>query len=244
MRIGLFDSGVGGLTVLKTLKEKYPNNDYVYYGDTKNIPYGNKKIAELRKLAMANMNFLLDKNVDMIIVACGTVSSNCLDYIKENQNIPIMSVITPTIKYLNESNYNNILVIATKATINSHMFKNNINKNVYEVAIPELASLIEDDNLDNIDDLLYSYIADYIDNIDLIVLGCTHYPVIREQLAKIINKNTQILDMSTLLSIPNNGNGTTEIYFSKIDDKIIKNAKKILDNSNIEIKVSNNKFID
>ena len=106
MRIGLFDSGIGGLTVLRTLKRKYPLNDYIYYGDTKNLPYGDKSINELKELASNNMEFLLSKNVDMIIIACGTVSSNCLDYLKNKYSVPIISVIEPTINYLNKSNYN------------------------------------------------------------------------------------------------------------------------------------------
>ena len=76
MKIGVFDSGIGGLTVLKRLIDKYPNNEYIYYGDTKNIPYGDKSIEELKVLASNIVEFLISKNVDMIVIACGTVSSN------------------------------------------------------------------------------------------------------------------------------------------------------------------------
>ena len=103
MRIGLFDSGVGGLTVLKTLINKYPNNEYIYYGDTLNVPYGNKSKEELLKLSRHNIEFLLSKKVDMIIIACGTVSSNCLTELKKEYRIPIYSIIEPTINYLNNS---------------------------------------------------------------------------------------------------------------------------------------------
>ena len=84
MKVGLFDSGVGGLSVLKRLMEKYPNNEYIYFGDTKNLPYGSKSIEELKILAKNNIEFLLKFNVDIIVIACGTVSSNCLDYLKDN----------------------------------------------------------------------------------------------------------------------------------------------------------------
>ncbi len=229
MRIGLFDSGIGGLTVLRTLKRKYPMNDYIYYGDTKNLPYGDKSINELKELASKNMEFLLSKNVDMIIIACGTVSSNCLDYLKSKYSVPIISVIEPTINYLNKSNYNNIGVIATSKTIESHIFKNNINKPVYELATPKLVPLIEDNGLDNIESVLNDYL-DKFTNIDALVLGCTHYPLIKD----FINKKIDIIDMSEYINIPNHGNGNMEVYFSLVNDKIRDNVRRIL-NMNINI---------
>ena len=228
MRIGLFDSGLGGLTVLKTLLKKYPNNEYVYYGDTLNIHYGDKTKEELILLAKQNVEFLLSKKVDMIIVACGTVSSNCLDILKETYNIPIISILEPTIDYLNNSNYQNILVMATHATINSHIFKNNINKNIYEIETPKLVPMIENNNLLDIDKVLHEYLDNYLNNIDVLVLGCTHYPIIKDYIKSVVGEHTNILDMSDLIKIDNNGNRSLEIYFSKIDDKIIKNTEKIL----------------
>ncbi len=235
MRIGLFDSGVGGLTVLKKLVSKYPNNDYIYYGDTLNNPYGNKTKEELLKLSKQNMEFLIDKKVDLIIIACGTVSSNCLNELKLSYNIPIISIITPTIDYLNNNNYKNIGIIATKATINSHIFKNNINKNVIEIATPKLVPLIENNDLDNIDNILHEYLDNYQNKIDILILGCTHYPIIKDNIKKIIS-NT--IDMSDLVKLDNNsGNGTVKIYFSKLNDIIINNTKNIL--NDIKYKVDN-----
>ena len=234
MRIGLFDSGVGGLTVLKTLLKKIPNNEYIYYGDTLNLPYGSKSKKELLKLAKNNIEFLLNKKVDMIIIACGTVSSNCLEELKETYNIPIISIVEPTIDYLNKSNYKNIGVIATEATINYHIFKNNIDKNIYEIATPKLVPLIESNNLSNIDLVLHEYLDDYLDKIDVLVLGCTHYPIIRDYIEKITN-NITIIDMSEQINIENQGNNKIEIYFSKVNDIIINNTKRILNNENIKI---------
>ena len=236
MRIGLFDSGLGGLTVLKTLLKKYPNNEYVYYGDTLNIPYGDKTKEELITLAKKNVDFLLSKKVDMIIVACGTVSSNCLDILKETYNIPIISILEPTIDYLNNSNYQNILVMATHATINSHIFKNNINKNIYELETPKLVPMIENNNLLDIDKVLHEYLDNYLNNIDVLVLGCTHYPIIKDYIKKVVGEHTNILDMSDLIKIDNNGYKSLEIYFSKIDDKIIENTKNILEINDLIIK--------
>ena len=159
MKVGLFDSGIGGLTVLKTLIKKYPNNEYIYYGDTLNVPYGNKSREELLILSKNNMEFLINKGAELIIIACGTVSSNCLDYLKASYNIPIISIVSPTIEYLNNSSYNTIGVIATNATINSHIFKNNIiNKNVIEIATPELVPIIENNKFDELDMVLHKYL--------------------------------------------------------------------------------------
>ena len=223
MRVGLFDSGIGGLTVLKSLIKRYPNNEYIYFGDTLNLPYGSKNKEELKKLAKFNVDFLLRFNVDIIIVACGTVSSNCLDYLKDNYDIPIIDIISPTIKYLNNSDYNNIGVIATEATINSHIFKNNIKKNVYEIATPKLVPLIESNNLVNINNILDDYLDKYKDKIDILVLGCTHYPLLIDYF------DIKVLDMASLIEIDNNGTDGIKIYFSKVDDILVNNVKRILE---------------
>lgn len=235
MRVGLFDSGIGGLTVLKTLRNRYPHNDYIYYGDTLNVPYGDKTKDELLSLSIQNIDFLLSKKVDIIIIACGTVSSNCLKELKEIYNIPIYGIAIPTINYINQSNFNNICVIATFATINSHIFKNNINRKVYEIETPKLVPLIENNDLSNIETILSEYLNPYIDKIDLLVLGCTHYPIIKKNIKNIINKNITILDMSTLIDIPDNGTGTLSIYFSKLNNRIINNTKTILNDSEVVI---------
>ena len=100
MRIGVFDSGIGGLTVLKTLINKYPCHEYIYCGDTKNIPYGEKSIDELKQLSSNIINFLISKNVNIIIIACGTVSSNIYSYLKDKYSVPIYDIISPTINPL------------------------------------------------------------------------------------------------------------------------------------------------
>ena len=242
MRIGIFDSGVGGLTVLKTLIEKYPMNEYIYYGDTLNIPYGSKTIGELEILSDKDVKFLIEKQVDMIIIACGTVSSNCLNYLRRKYNIPIYDIISPTIKYLNESNYSNILVIATERTIDSHIFKNNLLKNVIEIITPSLVPLIESNNLDNIDDELEMYFSEYKDKIDVLVLGCTHYPVIRQEISNYFGNKIDVLDMSSLLvdKIEDGKISSVDIYFSKLNSTIIDNVKKILELDDVNIYESKN----
>ena len=240
MRVGIFDSGIGGLTVLKTLIKNYPNNEYIYYGDTLNLPYGNKTKQQLEKLSSKDVEFLLNKNVDIIIIACGTVSSNCLDYLKNKYKIPIYDIITPTIEYLNNSNYNNIGIIATNATINSHIFKNRINenKNIYEINTPELVPIIENNDLTNINNVINKYLKDYQNKIDILVLGCTHYPILIKELNNYFNNKVKLLDMSIPLleKIKEGTNSSIDIYYSKISGVLLKNTKKILEIDNINIK--------
>ena len=234
MRIGVFDSGIGGLTVLKTLIKKYPNNEYIYYGDTKNLPYGNKSLEKLKELSSNIIEFLLKKEVDMIVIACGTISSNLSDYLRAKYNIKIIDIISPTINYLKNSNYNNIGVIATQATVNSKIFSRNINKNIKEVACPMFVPIIENNKKEELNKYFEEYLAD-LKNCDLIVLGCTHYPLIKEELSQYLN--IQVLDMSECINdITNEGKGKVELYFSILDDNIIKNVKNILNANDYLIK--------
>ena len=242
MKIGVFDSGIGGLTVLKTLINKYPNNEYIYYGDTINLPYGNKTIEELQELSSLDIEFLLNKQVDIIIIACGTVSSNCINYLKNKYNIKIYDIISPVINYLNNSNYNNIGVIATNRTIDSHIFKNNLNQDkiIYEINTPDLVPLIESNNLSNINDTLDKYLSNYKNKLDILVLGCTHYPVLYNHINNYLNNKAILLDMSipllNNLSINNNDTKpSVKIYYSKLSNTIIENTKRILELDNIDI---------
>ena len=231
MKIGVFDSGIGGLTVLKRLIDRYPNNEYIYYGDTKNIPYGDKSIEELKVLASNIVDFLINKKVDMIVIACGTVSSNLSDYLKEKYNIKIVDIISPVINYLNNSEYEKIGVIATTATINSKIFSRNINKDIKEVACPMFVPIIENNNLSELENGFNIYLTDLKDR-DIIVLGCTHYPIIKDEIHKFLNNNIKLLDMAECIdNITNEGKANIELYFSELDDKLIDNIKTILQNN-------------
>lgn len=226
MRVGLFDSGIGGLTVLRTLMKKYPNNDYIYYGDTLNVPYGNKSKEELKELSKKDVEYLINKNVDIIIVACGTVSSNCLDYLKEIFDIPIYGVVMPTIEYINNSDYKNIGVLATNTTINSHIFKNNINKNVYEIPAPILVDLIEKNETSYIEEVLHEYLDKYKDKIDALILGCTHYPLIKDYLKHVID--VDIIEMGDYIELEEGSSKSLDINFSRTDKVIDSNIDIIL----------------
>jgi len=219
MKVGVFDSGIGGLTVLKKLIEKYSLNDYIYFGDTKNVPYGEKDINTLYMLSSEIVEFFIKEKVDLIVIACGTVSSNCYFKLIESYNVEIIDIISPTIKYIKDKRYKDIGVIATTKTINSHIFKNSLDIPVYEQACPEFASLIEEDRYDLID------VDKYISNIksDTIVLGCTHYPLIKDKIDR------ECIDMAdNILLKENKGNGNITLYFSKLDKKVLDNVERII----------------
>lgn len=223
MKVGIFDSGIGGLTVLKSLKKRYPNNDYIYVGDNKNIPYGTKDKATLFKLSSNIIDFLILLEVDIIVIACGTVSSNVYDELKQKYNIKIIDIITPTISFINKSNMKDIGVLATPSTINSHIFKKLINKNVIEEPCSEFVPLIENNELNSKE--LKESINKHLSNIncDIVILGCTHYPLIKH----LINKETIELSDNIVLD-DNKGNGTIICYFSLISDLLINNVNNII----------------
>lgn len=230
MKIGMFDSGIGGLNVLKEFINIYPNNSYYYYGDTKNVPYGDKDKNTLLELSTKIVKFFEEKEVDLIIIACGTISSNCYNELKKVTNIPIYDIISPVVNYINNSNLENILVFGTKRTIESHIFKNKLTKNVMEVATSEFVPMIESSK---IDDLVIKKYFDNINNIDSLVLGCTHYPILIDYFKKYLDNYVEIINMGKILvnniNLSNDSNQEIKLYFSKIDDVLVNNINNILD---------------
>lgn len=213
MRVGLCDSGLGGLAVLKEIRKKYPHNDYVYIGDNKNLPYGNKNKDELIILGQNMIDFLESKDVDIIIIACGTLSSNVMDSVKSH--VKLIDIISPTIKYINDVVREKVTIFATSATINSHIFKNNLIYGCDEVDCPLFVPMIENNKIDK--DIIHSKII----NNNPIVLGCTHYGLIEDLIP---NKT---INMGRIIELDeNNGNGLLDIYFT---DKLNYDIKNIID---------------
>ena len=233
MKIGMFDSGIGGLTVLKEFIKKYPNNHYIYYGDTKNLPYGTKDKEELFKLVKPIISFFAKQKVDFIIIACGTISANCFFELKKMTTIPIYDIITPTINYLNHNNYKSLAIFATNRTIDSHIFKDKlIAKDVLEIKTPEFVPMIENNKLDL--SIIKNYCSQVL-NYDILILGCTHYPLLINELTKYLS--IPILNMAIPLlnsiEISNDTNFKLELYFTKIDTNLINNIQKIIKESYI-----------
>lgn len=222
MCVGVFDSGMGGLTVLKSLIKKHPNNQYIYFGDTLNMPYGDKSKVELEKLSSNIVEFLISKQVDVIVIACGTVSSNCYSYLKEKFDIPIFDILTPTIRYLKYGNLKNPLVIATTMTIRSGIFDEI--SGLAKQECPLFVPLIENGKIDSseMDEAIKLYLGDY--KVDNLVFGCTHYPLLKERLKKYLG-NINYINMGDILAdnldLKEDQFGL-ELYFSKKTENIQK----------------------
>ena len=227
MKIGVFDSGIGGLTVLKSLISKYKAH-YIYFGDTLNIPYGEKSKDELLMLTEKIIRFFEKEKVDLIIVACGTVSSNIYDELSKKTNIKMINIVYNIIDLIKKDNPSNIAVLATKKTIDSHIFKNNIN-NIIEISCPKIVPYIEK-NIGNINDILKEYLS-YIKekHINNIVLGCTHYPLIKKDIQEYLDYKVNFYDMGKiLLKNIKESNLKIEMYFSYLDENLIKNINNII----------------
>ena len=172
--IGMFDSGVGGLTVYKEIKEKLPNEKIIYIGDTKRFPYGSKAKETIIKASIECINFLLSKNVKQIVIACGTATSQALDTVREIYKVPIEGIISPTIRYIKKMNYKNVGVIATRGTIKSNAWEEKIKEidnkiNVYNKACPLLAPMAEEGWTDN--EIAKLTVKEYLANTEIINTG-------------------------------------------------------------------------
>ena len=224
MTIGVFDSRIGGLTVLRELIKKYPNK-YIYFGDCKNAPYGDKSINELKALTNKSINFLLSKKVDMIIIACGTISSNLYEYIKNKYNITIIDILTPTVRYIKENNINNLALLATSKTIESGYFQSNI-KNIKTLKCPKLVPMIENSIIDE------NIIKEYVQKVDgyNVIMGCTHFPIIEKIFKKY--STSSFINMGKCLTNylnVNKGKLDITIYLSKVNDSISNSINSIID---------------
>ncbi len=199
-KIGIFDSGIGGLTTLAEIKKILPNEEYIYYADSKNNPYGEKTTEELTKITKRIVNYLLKRNVKLIVIACNTATTKCITTLRNEYPNMIFVGTEPAIKVACDNNYKNTLVLATPGTISSdrtheliEKYKKN-NENIYLVACDGLANAIETNNHNKIDEILHYYLDQYKDyNIDAIVLGCTHYPIIRDKIQSFF-KNAILID--------------------------------------------------
>ena len=234
MKVGIFDSGMGGITVLKEFLKYHPDEQYIYVGDNKNLPYGTKSKSELLDLSSKIIEFLINEGVDIIFIACGTVSSNIYPELKEKYSIPIFNIIDTTVLQLKKDEIDNVAILATPATIKSHIFSNKLN-NVKEVSCEAFVPLIE-----GIMDVKFKklYIEQYLKDIKKqgiknIVLGCTHYPLIEEDIINYLG-NVNIYNMGTILASSiylKPGKKSLDIYFTSNDNILNKKANVILDNN-------------
>ena len=201
--IGVFDSGVGGMTVLKELRKKMPQENFVYLGDTKRFPYGSKSKQTIIELTKNAMEFLKKQNVKMIVIACGTATSQALEEVQNLYSIPIIGVIKPTVDYIYKTNKKKIGVMATAGTIRSkgcerELFKKIPKLNLQSVACPLLAPMVEEGWYAN--KIAKLAVKEYIKpfkNREALILGCTHYPLLKEIIQKQLGKKVEVINIGT-----------------------------------------------
>jgi len=192
-KIGIFDSGIGGITVLKECLKLNPNFEYIYYSDSINNPYGDKEPKEVEAITSQISEFLINKGCSIIVIACNTASTISANYLREKYpNIKFLA-IEPAIKLASE-NSNECLIMATKGTLDSEKFKQLYEKyhheNYYLLPCIGLANLIENNNQEQIDIYLKEHLSKYQNKVSSVVLGCTHYPLIKENIKNILGNVT------------------------------------------------------
>ena len=202
--IGVFDSGIGGLTVVKELKRQLPAEDIVYFGDTAHLPYGTKSADTIIRFTLDNIIFLLKKDVKVIIVACNTASSLALPAIRKHFRVPIVGVIQPGARQAAEiTKTNQIGVIGTKSTISSNAYERELKRinpkiKVISKACPLFVSLVEEGWFNNSTtkqitrEYLFKLKSSH--GIDTLILGCTHYPLLKSVISRFMGKDVKLVD--------------------------------------------------
>jgi len=201
--IGIFDSGVGGLTVYKALHERLPNERFVYLGDTARVPYGTKSLATVERYAVENSRFLAAHGIKLLVVACNTASALALPAIRAAVKVPVIGVIEPGSRAAVDAAQDaNIGVIATEATIQSRAYARAITSmrptgQVFEKACPLFVPLAEEGwaNSDVARNVARDYLSEFTNtSLAALVLGCTHYPILRDVIGETVGSNVTLID--------------------------------------------------
>ncbi|MGE5683277.1 MAG: glutamate racemase [Bacillota bacterium] len=201
--IGVFDSGIGGLTVVKRIASILPTENIVYFGDTARVPYGGKSNSTVVEYSMQDAKFLISKNVKVLVVACNTASSVALDELRKNFNVPVIGMIDPGAEFALRNTVNGrIGVIGTNTTINNQAYSKAIHRlnpdvDVFEKACPLFVPLAEEGWIDH--KATYLIAEEYLKelrelNIDTLVLGCTHYPILVKVIREVMGEEIKLID--------------------------------------------------
>lgn len=208
--IGIFDSGIGGLTVAKAIRELLPGEDLIYFGDTAHLPYGEKSPEAVKQYSRAITSFLLGQGCKMIVIACNTASSLAFEEVQSlcAEDIAVINVIDPLVDYIATQPYTKVGVIGTRGTVRSEVYTQKIRTrlpdlNVIEKATPLFASMIEEGFISN--EISQSVIGGYLGDpklqkIDALVLACTHYPLIQKEISEFYQHSVDIIDASNLVA--------------------------------------------
>ncbi len=207
--IGIFDSGVGGLTVARAIMKQIPGYDIVYFGDTAHTPYGSKSAETVIGYTINNIEFLLSRGAQLIVIACNTASSVVTTPILKRFSVPIFEVITPAVELAVQASRNlSFGIIGTRATVTSGIYEKKIIENqpqarVYSIACPLLVPLVEEGWLNKAETAMI--VKKYLKplksrQIDTLILGCTHYPLLKKVIQRKIGRRVQLIDSSISVS--------------------------------------------
>jgi glutamate racemase len=209
--IGIFDSGVGGLTVAHAIKQMLPNESLIYFGDTAHLPYGDKSAESIKTYSRRITEFLLEHKAKVVLVACNSASASAFDTLKNEfgEQTILIDVIDPVVEYLGTRNFSKVGVIGTKRTISSGTYATKLKEKspgttVVSMATPLLVPMIEEgfifDDISNA--IIRAYLSDQsLTGIQALILGCTHYPIIKNQISKIFNFNIEVVDSARMVSV-------------------------------------------
>lgn len=202
--IGVFDSGFGGLTVLKELVGRIPDADYIYFGDTARLPYGSKSVETVARYAVGAAHFLEEHGAQLLVIACNTATALALDQILAAAHVPVIGVVDPGAKRAAESSSaKKVIVLATEATVSSHAYGRALQARgiaAKEKACPLLVPLVEEGwvNHSITEQVARIYLqdafSDGFQSSDVLVLGCTHYPLIKSLLRRLVSERVAIVD--------------------------------------------------
>lgn len=257
--IGVFDSGLGGLTAMGELRRLMPNEDIIYFGDNARIPYGTKAPEIIRKFALQDTRFLLSKGVKAILVACGTVSSNCLNELSDIAGVPVVGVINAAAKEaaaIAKAKSNRVAVLGTEATVKSAAFERALAANgvseIISCACPMFVPLVENWH-PNVDDAAtIAVVSEYLMPVaqkdpNAVILGCTHYPLLSDVIKKYLPNAILISSGASAagelcetlegLSLLNKNGGRTEFYTSG-GSKLFKTNAAMFLKGEIDVDVS------
>lgn len=201
-KIGIFDSGVGGLTVFSEITKELPNENIIYVGDTKRFPYGSKSKENIIQISKQIVNYLILQDVKLIVIACGTATSQALEELRKIYRIPIVGIIEPTIENCIKNDTKSVGIIATKGTIRSGEWERQIklkNKNITTISVetPLLASMAEEGWTEN--DVAKEAIKEYMKEfkntkIEKLILGCTHYPLFEKLITQELENEVETIN--------------------------------------------------
>jgi glutamate racemase len=200
--IGIFDSGLGGLTVAKAIDSLLPNEEIIYYGDTLHLPYGEKSQKHIQEYSEAIVRYLLSLNVKLIVIACNSASANAASYLREkfHKQIEIRGVIRPMLKAVAEKNFSTVGLIGTQATVNSGIYAEilkeyNAETKLESLATPLLVPMIEEGfNTNSISKEVIKEYLQQFKNIEALLLACTHYPLIKNSVEDFFEKKIVVMD--------------------------------------------------